>query len=42
MQMHGYEHTSYPDDYGFSKDNHIHHHMDMEKPKTQEYKHDNL
>lgn len=42
MQMHGYEHTSHPDDYGFSKDNHIHHHMDMEKPKTQEYKHDNL
>ncbi|WP_127717036.1 HupE/UreJ family protein [Halobacteriovorax sp. HLS] len=42
MQMHGYEHTSYPDDYGFSKDNHIHHHMDMEKQRTHESKHDNL
>ncbi len=42
MQMHGFEHISHPDDYGFSKDNHIHHHMDLEKPKAQEYKHDNL
>lgn len=29
MQMHGYLHTSYPDDFGFSKDEHIHHHEDM-------------
>lgn len=29
MQMHGYLHTKYPDDHGFSKDEHIHHHEDM-------------
>jgi len=39
MQMHGYQHTSNPDEFGFSKDNHIHHHLDLKKSKT---KHDNL
>jgi len=29
MQMHGYLHTRYPDDFGFSKDEHIHHHEDL-------------
>lgn len=42
MQLHGYLHTSDPDEFGFSEDNHIHHHMDMNKPKPTEYKHDNL
>lgn len=41
MQVHGYLHTSNPDEFGFSEDNHYHHHLDMEesKPKT---RHDNL
>lgn len=42
MQLHGYQHTSNPDEFGFSEDNHIHHHMKMDKPKSEEYKHDNL
>lgn len=40
MQMHGYLHTSSPDEFGFSKDNHIHHHTDLNEAK--ETKHDNL
>jgi hypothetical protein len=46
MQLHGYLHTSNPDEFGFSEDNHIHHHMKQDKAKLekmqQEYKHDNL
>ncbi|MAF91712.1 MAG: hypothetical protein CL674_10620 [Bdellovibrionaceae bacterium] len=42
MQLHGYLHTSNPDEFGFSNDNHIHHHMEMEKPQQQNYEHDNL
>ena len=42
MQLHGYLHTSSPDEFGFSEDNHIHHHMKMDQPKIKEYKHDNL
>ena len=44
MQLHGYLHTSAPDEFGFSEDNHIHHHMKMNKPKKepQKTKHDNL
>ena len=30
MQMHGYLHTSYPDEFGFSKDEHLHHHEDLD------------
>lgn len=30
MQLHGYLHTAYPDEFGFSEDNHSHHHEDME------------
>lgn len=30
MQMHGFSHTAYPDDFGFSHDNHHHAHDDME------------
>ncbi|MEH0862359.1 HupE/UreJ family protein [Halobacteriovorax sp. DPLXC-1] len=40
MQLHGYLHTSGPDEFGFSEDNHIHHHMKLEN--EQEYQHDNL
>ena len=40
MQLHGYLHTTEPDELGFSKDNHLHHHMDLDKPKKVE--HDNL
>ena len=44
MQLHGYLHTSEPDEFGFSKDNHYHHHLEMNEslkgsPST---KHDNL
>lgn len=40
MQLHGYLHTSGPDEFGFSEDNHMHHHMKLEN--EQEYQHDNL
>lgn len=42
MQLHGYLHTSAPDDYGFSEDNHSHHHMKLDPPDTNKYQHDNL
>ena len=42
MQMHGYLHTSNPDEFGFSKDNHIHHHMSLDKAKIKEHQHENL
>ena len=42
MQMHGYLHTSSPDEFGFSKDNHIHHHIDLDEAKAKETEHDNL
>jgi hypothetical protein len=36
MQLHGYLHTSDPDGFGFSEDNHIHHHQDMGDEGTKE------
>lgn len=39
MQLHGYLHTTEPDEFGFGKDNHAHHHMEMENKEIQ---HDNL
>ncbi|OUR95466.1 hypothetical protein A9Q84_16670 [Halobacteriovorax marinus] len=42
MQLHGYLHTSSPDEFGFSEDNHIHHHQNLDKEKKQEYIHDSL
>ncbi|MCO4794940.1 MAG: HupE/UreJ family protein [Bacteriovoracaceae bacterium] len=42
MQLHGYLHTSSPDEFGFSEDNHIHHHMKMNKPRVEKTEHDNL
>jgi hypothetical protein len=40
MQLHGYLHTSNPDTFGFSEDNHSHHHMKLKE--TNQNKHDNL
>ena len=40
MQLHGYLHTSDPDEFGFSEDNHSHHHMKLDKQKN--IGHDNL
>jgi hypothetical protein len=31
FQLHGYFHTTYPDAYGFSRDQHMHHHEDAER-----------
>ncbi|WP_372655700.1 HupE/UreJ family protein [Halobacteriovorax sp.] len=43
MQMHGYFHQSNPDEFGFSEDRHIHHHLDLEKVKQNNFnKHDNI
>lgn len=42
MQLHGYLHTSNPDEFGFSEDNHLHHHMKIDKPANNEQVHDNL
>ena len=33
MQLHGYLHTSNPDEFGFSKYNHAHHHIEEQKRK---------
>lgn len=44
MQLHGYQHGANPDEFGFSEDNHIHHHLKMNEPvdKPKPYIHDNL
>lgn len=34
MQLHGYQHTSYPDDYPLNKDDHSHIHKDMDAMTT--------
>lgn len=31
MQLHGYEHQAYSDDFGFNKDGHLHHHQDLDE-----------
>jgi hypothetical protein len=31
FQLHGYLHTVYPDEFGFSKDDHLHHHEEMDR-----------
>ncbi|QCU89604.1 HupE/UreJ family protein [Thiomicrorhabdus sediminis] len=36
MQSHGYWHTTTPDEFGFSNDNHIHHHIEMEQQRAAE------
>lgn len=35
MQMHGYSHTSNPDEFGFSSDNHVHDHIKMEQENAE-------
>ena len=35
MQMHGYEHNGYPDEFGFSSDGHYHEHLKMEATSQQ-------
>ncbi len=30
MQLHGYQHSAYEEEFGFNKDEHIHHHLDLE------------
>jgi len=46
MQMHGYAHTSHPDEFGFSADNHAHEHIKMDEARAakliQESTHDTL
>jgi len=46
MQMHGYEHTTNPDEYGFSSDNHYHDHLKIEEQHALELRkssqHDSL
>jgi len=43
MQLHGYLHTTYEEEFGFNKDEHIHIHLDMEaKNKQTSYTHDSL
>ncbi len=42
MQLHGYLHSTGSDEFGFSEDNHLHHHMKMNESQTDEIKHDNL
>ena len=36
MQMHGYSHTSNPDEFSFSADNHAHEHIRMEEKRLQQ------
>jgi len=40
MQMHGYSHVSNPDEFGFSSDNHIHEHMNMEAERASKLRSD--
>ena len=44
MQLHGYLHTSTPDEFGFNKDGHLHHHedIDAESSKQSNYEHESL
>jgi len=36
MQLHGYLHNKYPDEFGFSEDNHIHSHLDMQAKEQED------
>ena len=33
MQLHGYQHDVYADDFGFNKDGHLHHHQDLNEER---------
>ncbi len=41
MQLHGYSHTSNPDEFGFSEDNHKHHHMKVYEEQQNRRQHGN-
>ena len=45
-QMHGYSHTTNPDEYGFSSDNHYHDHLEMDRAReeaaTQQKSHESI
>lgn len=41
MQLHGYLHSTYEEEFGFNHDEHMHIHMDMEATES-DYKHDSL
>ena len=36
MQMHGYAHVTNPDEFGFSRDNHYHEHLEMDASREEE------
>jgi len=46
MQMHGYSHMSNPDEFAFSRDNHLHEHLQMNseaaKKQIEETSHESL
>ena len=42
MQLHGYLHTTYEEEFGFNKDEHHHIHEDMNNAKQERYQHDSL
>ena len=42
MQMHGYLHTTYQEDFGFKADEHYHIHEDMRQASEPKHKHDSL
>ena len=39
MQLHGYQHNRFPDEFDLNRDAHLHHHEDMQKDNSN---HDNL
>ncbi len=42
MQLHGYLHTKYPDDFGFNEDAHFHWHLENDASSEQKNNHENL
>ena len=42
MQLHGYMHTTYEEEFGFNADEHYHIHLEMDKAKENTYRHDTL
>lgn len=42
MQLHGYMHVAYEEEFGFNKDEHYHIHLEMDASKENTYQHDTL
>ena len=42
MQMHAFAHTSNPDEFGFSRDNHLHEHSNMERQTLRQRGHETI